>query len=86
MDILAWIVFGLLAGWIAGMLAGTGDRQGCVTNVVVGIAGAVIGGAGYKILTGEDWNFEFGVASLLVAIGGALALLFVLRALSGGLD
>ncbi|MGH2562756.1 MAG: GlsB/YeaQ/YmgE family stress response membrane protein [Thermomicrobiales bacterium] len=86
MDILAWIIFGVLAGWIAGMFAGTGNRQGCVANIVVGIAGAVIGGAGYKILTGEDWNFEFGVTIFLVAIGGAVVLLFVLRALSGGLD
>ncbi|MGH2534785.1 MAG: GlsB/YeaQ/YmgE family stress response membrane protein [Thermomicrobiales bacterium] len=86
MDILAWIIFGALAGWIAGMLAGTGERQGCIASIVVGIAGAVIGGAGYKILTGEDWDFEFGVSSFLVAIGGAILLLFVLRVLSGGLD
>lgn len=86
MDILAWIIFGALAGWIAGMLAGTGERQGCVTNIVVGIAGAVIGGAGYKILTGEDWDFEFGVTSFLVAVGGAVLLLFILQAVSGGFD
>jgi uncharacterized membrane protein YeaQ/YmgE (transglycosylase-associated protein family) len=86
-DVLTWIIFGAIAGWIAGILAGTRDRQGCITNIVVGIAGAVIGGAGYKVITGEEWDFDFfSLTSFLVAIGGAVLLLFILRALGGGFD
>lgn len=31
-----WIVFGALAGWIASLIAGTNQRQGCLMNIVVG--------------------------------------------------
>jgi uncharacterized membrane protein YeaQ/YmgE (transglycosylase-associated protein family) len=84
MDILVWIIFGALAGWVAGMLAGTGERQGCIANIVVGIAGAVIGGTGYKLLTGDEWDYEFGLSSFLVAVGGAVLLLFILQAVGRG--
>ena len=44
MGILTWIIFGAIAGWLASIIAGRNERQGCLTNIVVGIVGAIIGG------------------------------------------
>ncbi|MCE9646755.1 MAG: GlsB/YeaQ/YmgE family stress response membrane protein [Chloroflexi bacterium] len=76
MNILAWIILGALAGWIASIVMGRNKRMGAIANIVVGIVGAFLGGAimnalGYEGLTGFDlW-------SLLVAVIGAVVLLFV---------
>jgi uncharacterized membrane protein YeaQ/YmgE (transglycosylase-associated protein family) len=79
MGIIGWIIFGALAGWVAGKLAGTKDQMGCLSNILVGIAGAFIGGALAKIISGEDWNFDFNVSSFIVAVIGSVILLAVLR-------
>jgi uncharacterized membrane protein YeaQ/YmgE (transglycosylase-associated protein family) len=39
-----WILVGAVAGWLASIVARTGERMGCLLNVVVGVVGAVIGG------------------------------------------
>lgn len=81
MGIVSWIVFGAIVGWLAGKLAGGESPQGCVTNIVIGIAGAMVAGAGYTLITGEDWLFRFNLPSLGVAVVGAVALVLVLRRL-----
>ncbi|HAM45894.1 MAG TPA: GlsB/YeaQ/YmgE family stress response membrane protein, partial [Propionibacteriaceae bacterium] len=50
---LAWIIFGALAGWVASMLAGTNDRQGCIVDIIVGVVGAFVGGILVQFLTGN---------------------------------
>jgi uncharacterized membrane protein YeaQ/YmgE (transglycosylase-associated protein family) len=83
MSILAWIIFGAIAGWIAARLSGNASQQGCLTNIVVGIAGAAIGGGIYKLITGHSWKFDFfDFGSFLVAILGSLLLLIILNAIS----
>lgn len=82
MEIIAWIIFGALAGWIASMIMGTNAEQGAVGNIIVGIVGAIIGGFIMRALGAEVSGFNFG--SLLVAIGGAVLLLFVMRLFSRG--
>jgi len=83
MSILTWVVFGAIAGWIAAKLWGNASNQGCLTNIVVGIAGAAIGGGIYKLITGNSWDFDFfDLGSFLVAILGSLVLLLVLNAIS----
>ena len=79
MNIIAWLVFGALAGWVAGKLAKIDDNAGCLTNIVVGIVGAFLGGAVYGLITGRDWNFEFDLPSFVVAVGGSVLLLLVLQ-------
>jgi uncharacterized membrane protein YeaQ/YmgE (transglycosylase-associated protein family) len=79
MGIIAWIIFGALAGWAAGKLAGTDDQMGCLSNIFVGIAGAFIGGALYKLATDEKWDFRFNVPSFIVAVVGSIVLLALLR-------
>jgi uncharacterized membrane protein YeaQ/YmgE (transglycosylase-associated protein family) len=77
MGIVAWLVFGAIAGWIASMIAGTNERQGCLLNIIVGIVGAFLGGFFYSLLTGRQLDFGFDVTSFIVAIVGAVILLFI---------
>jgi uncharacterized membrane protein YeaQ/YmgE (transglycosylase-associated protein family) len=80
MGILAWIVFGGLAGLVAGFLAGGG--RGIIVNIIVGICGALVGGFimnlfGEAGVIGWDWR------SFAVAVGGSVVLLLILGAIRG---
>ena len=77
MGIIAWLVLGGLAGWIASMIMGRNDQMGCITNVLVGIVGAFLGGIIMSLL-GAEGVTDFSLRSLLVAIVGAVVLLFFL--------
>lgn len=81
---ISWLIFGGLAGWVASLIAGTGDRQGCLLNVVVGVVGALVGGAIYSFLIGGAFDFSWNLTSFVVAVLGALLLLAVVRAARGG--
>lgn len=76
MGILAWIVFGALAGGVAGMIAGS-KRSGCLYNIVIGVVGAFVGGLIMQFVTGESFNFDFNWNSFIVAVVGAVLLLVV---------
>ena len=78
MGIVTWIIFGALAGWVASMIAGTNERQGCLLNIIVGIVGAFVGGLLYSLVTGRDFVAGFDIPSFIVAVVGAVILLFVL--------
>lgn len=83
MGAFTWIVFGFVAGTIAGMV--TGRRgTGCLSRIVVGILGALVGASLARAagVTGVSFN-SFTLTGLLIAIAGASLLLFVLEALSG---
>lgn len=82
MGIIAWIVLGGLAGWIASKIAGTDEQQGWVANIVVGMVGAMLGGFVFDLLGGSGVT-GFNIWSLLVAVIGALILIAILRAFSG---
>ena len=77
MGILLWIVFGALAGWIASMIVRT--DQGLLLDIVVGIIGAVIGGFIFRTF-GAAGVSGFNIYSLLVAILGAVVLLWIVKA------
>ena len=78
-EFLTWLVFGGLAGWIASLLVGKDSQLGIVGNVVVGIIGAVIGGA---LLPNDGDQFDFG--SFVAAVVGAVILLVVVNLFSRG--
>jgi uncharacterized membrane protein YeaQ/YmgE (transglycosylase-associated protein family) len=78
MGFLSWIIFGALAGWVASMIAGTNERQGCLLNIIVGIVGAFLGGFLYRLLTGQPFEFGFDPTSFVVAVVGAVLLLWLL--------
>ena len=82
MNIIVWIVFGGIAGWIASLIMGADARMGMLMNIVVGIVGAMVGGFvmnffGYAGVT------EFDLYSLGVAILGAVILLGLVRLVMG---
>ncbi len=81
---LSWIIFGALAGWVASMVAGTRKRQGCLTDIVVGIVGAFIGGIAVEALTGDEFSYAFDLSSFVVAVLGALVLLALVSWAQGG--
>lgn len=81
MGLVSWVIVGLLAAWIGGMISGH-PREGCLTKIVVGVAGALIGGAlaraaGYSGIT------RFGLRSVLLAALGSTLLLLLLGAVEG---
>ena len=79
---LAWIVIGLIAGAIAPRVV-AGRGFGCLVDIVVGVAGALIGGFLLSALFGASGTVGFW-GSLIVAFIGAAALLAVLKLVSGG--
>ncbi len=75
----SWIVIGLLAGWIGGLV--TGRRGGgCVTTLVIGVLGALVGGALARA-AGYEGIREFSLRSVLIAALGAALLLLVFGAI-----
>lgn len=82
MGFLAWIVLGGAAGWIASMIMHTDASQGIILNIVVGIVGAFIGGFAFNFFGGEGVT-GFNLYSLLVAILGAVVLLYVTKIVRG---
>lgn len=81
MSIIAWIVVGLIAGWLAGMVM-KGGGYGVVGDIIIGIIGGLIGGFLSSALFGVDMN-GFSLTSILVAFVGAVILIAILRALPG---
>lgn len=79
MGIIAWIIFGALAGWLASIIMGNNARQGLVGDILLGIVGAVVGGFLMNLL-GAPGTSGFNIYSLLVAIGGAIVLIAIGRA------
>jgi uncharacterized membrane protein YeaQ/YmgE (transglycosylase-associated protein family) len=85
MSILAWLVVGFLAGALARWVTGS-RKRGCLATIAVGIVGAFIGGAVYRLATGEESSAvdDFDLGSVLVAVLGAVLLLLVLDTLDRG--
>jgi uncharacterized membrane protein YeaQ/YmgE (transglycosylase-associated protein family) len=71
MTILMWILIGIVVGWLAGMIMGTGN--GLIGDFVVGIAGAFIGGLIFA--RGNINNAPLTVSSFVVSLIGAVILL-----------
>jgi uncharacterized membrane protein YeaQ/YmgE (transglycosylase-associated protein family) len=81
--IISWILLGLLAGAIAKALLPGDDPGGCIGTTLIGIAGALIGGAIASALEVGELGTFFDLETWLIAIGGAVLLLVVFRMLSG---
>lgn len=80
MSIIAWIIIGALAGWIASMIMNTNEEQGAIGNIVVGIIGALIGGFIVEAFTGNDATTGFNFSTILTAILGSVILLAIVKA------
>ncbi|MBV9711094.1 MAG: GlsB/YeaQ/YmgE family stress response membrane protein [Ktedonobacteraceae bacterium] len=78
--IIAWIVIGLVAGWLAGVIM-PGKGYGLVGDLIVGLVGALIGGFIVGLLApGTSFGF---IGSLIIALVGACILVAILHAVTG---
>lgn len=76
MGILAWVVFGLIAGAVAKYLMPGPQPGGIVVTIILGIVGAVVGGfLGTQLGFGDISGFD--IRSMLLAIGGGIVVLFI---------
>jgi len=82
-SILAWIVFGFLAGAVARLATPGNHPSGCIVAIAVGIAGAFIGGIAGNLLFGAKVSWSFSLRPFLVAVVGSIVLLLILQALEG---
>ena len=82
MNLIAWIIVGLVAGLLARWIV-RDDKSGCLYTIAVGVLGAFIGGA-LMHAAGHRGINDFDLRSILVAALGAVLLLLVLQALGAG--
>lgn len=82
MGIILWIILGGLAGWVASMIMKTNAQQGLILNIIIGIVGALIGGYVMTLL-GYGGVSGFNIYSFLVALLGAIILIWIIRLIRG---
>ncbi len=78
MEIIIWIIFGALAGWIASIIMKTDSGQGTFADIFMGVIGAVVGGF-IMNLFGKPGVTGFNLYSLVVAVIGAVMVIYVGR-------
>lgn len=78
MGIILWIIFGGLAGWMASVIMKTNSNQGTVTDIIMGIIGAIVGGF-LMGLVGQSGVDGFNLYSFIVAIIGAIVVIYIGR-------
>ena len=81
MSVLAWMALGLIAGLVASNILSR-SGQGLLLDIVLGIVGAVVGGALFTAI-GATVVTDFNVYSMLVAIVGAIVVLWAYHAFGG---
>jgi uncharacterized membrane protein YeaQ/YmgE (transglycosylase-associated protein family) len=85
LGVLSWIVFGLIAGIIAKLLMPGRDPGGCIITMLLGVAGAFVGGFLYRLVIGtEVLYFGFDLTSFAIAVLGAVVVLVVYRLILRG--
>ena len=82
MSIIGWIVFGLIAGFIASKIVNK-QGEGLFLDIILGIVGAVVGGYLVSFFTGAPWQSGFNIPSMIVAIVGAVIVLALYHAVFG---
>jgi len=81
--IIGWIVLGLLAGAIAKLIMPGDDPGGIIVTMLIGIAGAIVGGLIASALGIGDLDEFFDIGTWLIAIAGSLLLLAIYRMIVG---
>jgi uncharacterized membrane protein YeaQ/YmgE (transglycosylase-associated protein family) len=83
MGIIAWIVVGLIAGWLTGLVM-KGSGYGIIGDIIIGIVGGLLGGFLASLLFGvENPTSGINVVSIIVAFLGSVILVALIRALPG---
>ncbi|MBL6459055.1 GlsB/YeaQ/YmgE family stress response membrane protein [Belnapia sp. T6] len=81
MSIIGWLILGLIAGFVASKLY-AGSGQGAVIDIVLGIVGAFVGGFLFNMFGGAGVT-GFNLYSMIVAVIGAVVVLWVYHAVTG---
>lgn len=81
MGIISWIVLGAIAGFIANMIVG--GKEGVILTIALGIVGAVVGGYLAQAILHKGDVTGVNVESIVIAVVGAIVVLFVWRAVAG---
>ena len=84
MNIIAWIVVGLVAGVIAKALMPGNEPGGIIVTILLGIGGAIVGGFLAVTVGFSDGVSNFDLGTIVLAVVGSMLLLFLYRSLSGG--
>jgi uncharacterized membrane protein YeaQ/YmgE (transglycosylase-associated protein family) len=84
MNIIAWLILGAIAGYLAGFLVKGDEGLGVIGHIVLGIVGALVGGFLASVLFNKDAiNGAFDISSIVVATIGAILVVVVVNAVSG---
>ncbi len=79
-DIIGWIVIGLIVGGIARFLVPGRDPMGCIMTILLGIAGAILGGYISRFLFANHVTTGYARPGFLVSLVGAILLVLLSRA------
>ena len=83
MSIIAWLVVGAIAGYLAGYLVKGDESLGIIGHVVLGIIGALIGGFVVGLLTNTDYTTGINIPTIIVATIGAIVAVVGYNAIRG---
>ena len=78
-EIIVWIIFGGIIGWLANKLVGVGRHPSILLDVVLGIAGAFVGGVVVKLSTGHWYSVGLDLTAFMLALAGAIGVIVIFR-------
>jgi uncharacterized membrane protein YeaQ/YmgE (transglycosylase-associated protein family) len=79
-DVLGWLIVGLIAGWLSGLVVPGHRARGCLPNILVGVLGGIVGGyVAQRLGIGDPSGF---LGAIVVAFGGAVVVRIVIAAVS----
>ena len=81
-NLILWLLFGALVGWLASIVMRTNGQQGMLLNIVVGVVGAMLGGFLFGGNTINQSNFSLN--ALVVSFVGAVVLLAIVNLVRRG--
>ena len=82
MSIIGWIILGIVAGWLAGLIM-RGGGYGLIGDLILGIIGAIVGGFLWSFFTHSDFTAGFDIPSLVIAVIGAIVVIAISRLFTG---
>lgn len=77
MSIIAWIVVGAIAGFIASRVVPGDEGYGVIGGLVAGIVGALVGGFIFGAVTNTDWTTGIDIPTIIAAIVGAIIVVYL---------
>jgi len=84
MGLIAWLIVGAIAGWVAGKLVPGDEGYGVIGTIIAGIVGGLVGGWLFALLTSkEDWLTGIDITTLIAAIVGAVIVVVVWQMITG---